>query len=135
MRMGAKGGEAGQLLRLHAPPPASTSPAEGKDGAMSGDCRQQWGRGKAAGHLLVLSAPHPTSNSLPVAPAGEASRLNTTCLQAGNWLRAPPPPPFISAGPPAGGFVPPHLPAGDWLRRGLLAERLFHDAQALLAYR
>jgi hypothetical protein len=29
----------------------------------------------------------------------------------------------------------PQLPAGDWMRRGLLAERLFHDADALLAYR
>ena len=43
-------------------------------------------------------------------------------------------PPLTSAGPPSG-YVPPNLPAGDWLRRGLLAERLFHDAQALLAYR
>lgn len=25
--------------------------------------------------------------------------------------------------------------AGDWMRRGLLAERLFHDGEALLAFR
>ncbi len=29
----------------------------------------------------------------------------------------------------------PTLPPGDWMRRGLLAERLYHDSEALLAYR
>jgi hypothetical protein len=27
------------------------------------------------------------------------------------------------------------LTAGDWMRRGLLAERLYHDSHALLAFR
>eukprot|EP00200_Dunaliella_tertiolecta_P019446 CAMPEP_0202402262 /NCGR_PEP_ID=MMETSP1128-20130828/4106_1 /ASSEMBLY_ACC=CAM_ASM_000463 /TAXON_ID=3047 /ORGANISM="Dunaliella tertiolecta, Strain CCMP1320" /LENGTH=952 /DNA_ID=CAMNT_0049006267 /DNA_START=179 /DNA_END=3037 /DNA_ORIENTATION=+ len=46
--------------------------------------------------------------------------------------------PHSPAGNRSGAEVPqslPNLPPGEWLQRGLLAERLCHDADALLAYR
>ena len=71
----------------------------------------------------------------PRANSVAGALLNLPPSEAGVPGGAPlgPPKAHNSAGPP----LPP-LPVllqGDWMRRGLLAERLYHDADALLAYR
>ena len=106
---------AGHLLDLPPPPTppteATTSPEESpREGRTTGALPQ----------LKGLSNDASTSASAS-APSG-SDILNVSSVRS------------------AGGSKPlplnlPMLSPGDWMRRGLLAERLFHDDKALLAYR